>query len=225
MQQIVFEKVKNIINPYLEYSCEISMESCFYNELSINSVDLLNIITQGRIERETIIENAIIAEKERLAEEARKAEEAARRAEQARRTAAGGGGTAQGSQPSGNLARQVFDLTNAERRNAGLPDLIWHDTLANAANTRAVELMTLYSHYRPDGRYPWTAYEDLGGTYWTFGENIAMGQRSAEQVVSAWMNSTRGHREAILNSSYTHLGVGVSVNSNGRIHWVQLFAG
>lgn len=42
-----------------------------------------------------------------------------------------------------------------------------------------------------------------------------MGQRSAEEVVKAWMNSS-GQRANILNKSYTHIGVGYVKEGNYR---------
>ncbi|MFP7834047.1 cell wall-binding repeat-containing protein [Marisediminicola sp. LYQ134] len=53
------------------------------------------------------------------------------------------------------------------------------------------------------------------------GENIAYGYRTSAQVMSGWMNSP-GHRENILRSGYTRMGVGYS--STGH-YWVQIFAG
>ena len=58
----------------------------------------------------------------------------------------------------------------------------------------------------------------------TIGENIAYGQRSAEQVMEGWMNSS-GHRANILNAQYTAIGVGVYRSASGTLHWVQLFIG
>jgi len=49
-----------------------------------------------------------------------------------------------------------------------------------------------------------------------------MGQPTAEQVMSAWMNSP-GHRNNILSPAYTDLGVGVAKDKNGNLYWTQLF--
>ncbi|WP_375162194.1 CAP domain-containing protein [Fictibacillus sp. WQ 8-8] len=46
---------------------------------------------------------------------------------------------------------------------------------------------------------------------------MAEGQRSPQQVMQDWMNST-GHRENILSSKYSQIGVGYY---NGA--WVQMF--
>ena len=53
----------------------------------------------------------------------------------------------------------------------------------------------------------------------TAGENIAYGQRTPAAVMDAWMNSS-GHRANILNSSYTHIGVGYCERGN---YWTQMF--
>lgn len=51
------------------------------------------------------------------------------------------------------------------------------------------------------------------------GENIAMGQKTAKEVVNEWMNSP-GHKANILNAKYGLIGVGYY---NG--YWVQEFIG
>jgi len=133
------------------------------------------------------------------------------------------------------FAEEVLRLTNIERANNGLPALSGANTLLNqAATVRIQEIITVLPpdlrpgpndpdpHDRPDGRDPITAYTDLGGTYANWGENIAAGQLTPAAAVQSWMNST-GHRNNMLNPNYTHLGVGVAYNSNGRLCWVQLF--
>ena len=69
-----------------------------------------------------------------------------------------------------------------------------------------------------------TALKEQGASYRAAGENIAYGQRSAEQVMEGWMNSS-GHRANILNAQYTAIGVGVYRSASGTLHWVQLFIG
>ena len=63
------------------------------------------------------------------------------------------------------------------------------------------------------------------------GENIALGQTSAEAVFTAWMNSD-GHRANMMNSSYTGLYVSLYKQSSGvnidgvnyaGYCWVQIF--
>jgi uncharacterized protein YkwD len=120
------------------------------------------------------------------------------------------------------FAEEVLQLVNVERRNAGLSTLSANAALTAAANTRASELMRSFSHTRPDGRSASSALTDHSVSLSYGGENIASGYSTPQSVVDGWMNST-GHRNNILNRSQTHLGVGVAMDENGRLHWVQLF--
>ena len=125
----------------------------------------------------------------------------------------------------GALASEVLRLTNIERENYGLPALSGgHSILDQAAAIRAEEIVILFSHTRPDGRGPFSTYIDLGGSYSSLGENIAVGYRSAASVVQGWMDSP-GHMRNILDPDYTHLSVAVTTNADGRVFWVQMFMG
>ncbi|MDR0220034.1 MAG: CAP domain-containing protein [Lachnospiraceae bacterium] len=125
----------------------------------------------------------------------------------------------------GELAAEVVRLTNIEREKAGLPALASNIALLHkAATVRANEIMVEFSHTRPDGRRSITAFDDLGGEWIGYGENIAFGSNmmtTAEGVVAGWMDSP-GHRENILRDWFTHIGVGV-VNVGNDYYWVQLF--
>ena len=78
------------------------------------------------------------------------------------------------------------------------------------------------SHTRPDGRDFSTALSEAGASFRASGENIAYGQRSAEQVMDVWMNSA-GHRANILSPGYSRIGIGHVKDSRGVDHWIQLF--
>lgn len=45
-QQEIFEKIINIITPYLDSPCEIGMESDLSKDLLINSFDFINIVME-----------------------------------------------------------------------------------------------------------------------------------------------------------------------------------
>lgn len=51
-------------------------------------------------------------------------------------------------------------------------------------------------------------------------ENVAGGQRSAKDVVFAWMCST-GHRKNIMSCEHDSMGTGLT--RNGRVYWAQTF--
>ncbi len=116
----------------------------------------------------------------------------------------------------------VIQQVNAERAKNGLRALRQDAAMSRAANVRAREIARQFSHTRPNGARGMTALAEAGVSYRAAGENIAMGQTSAQQVMSAWMGSS-GHRANILSSRFGRIGVGQAV-INGRIYWVQLFA-
>ncbi|MBU7593420.1 SCP-like extracellular protein [Metabacillus halosaccharovorans] len=121
------------------------------------------------------------------------------------------------------VAQQVIDLTNAERKKSGLPALKADTQLSGVAQKKSEDMRqnNYFSHTSPTYGSPFDMMRDFGVTYKTAGENIAQGQRSAQEVVQAWMNS-EGHRKNILSKDFTHIGIGY--DSNGH-HWTQMFIG
>ena len=111
---------------------------------------------------------------------------------------------------SSSAASEVVRLTNSARGQNGYAALVEDGALSEAAAVR------------PSGASFSSALNESGVTYLRAGENIASGQKSASEVVNAWMNSP-GHRANILNSSYSRIG-SASVNIDGTLYWVQLFA-
>ena len=118
--------------------------------------------------------------------------------------------------------QQVIDLVNQERAKAGLSPVTEAADLSASAAVRAQEITRSFSHTRPDGSNCNTALDQAGISYRGYGENIAYGQRSAEEVMQGWMNSS-GHRANILNRSFTSIGVGHYKDSSGTDYWCQLF--
>ncbi|MBT2695575.1 sporulation protein [Bacillus sp. ISL-55] len=118
---------------------------------------------------------------------------------------------------------KVIDLTNEQRRKNGLQNLQPDTALSNVAQEKSNDMQAknYFSHTSPTYGSPFDMMRDFGVSYNTAGENIAMGQRSAEEVVNAWMNS-EGHRKNILSPNYTHIGVGHTTQGN---YWTQMFIG
>lgn len=123
------------------------------------------------------------------------------------------------SDPS-EMISQVIELVNKERAAAGKPELTADAELNRAAAIRAEELTQLFSHNRPDGSTCFSAIKDTGFSYSSAGENIAMGQTDAEDVMNSWMNSS-GHKSNILGD-FTDIGVGCYYYK-GYYYWVQMF--
>lgn len=121
-----------------------------------------------------------------------------------------------------SYAQQVVDLVNVERAKEGLAALTIDENVAKAATVRANEIQTKFEHVRPDGSGFVSALKEQGVTYRGAGENIAWGQKTPQEVVTAWMNSA-GHRANIMNPNYVRIGVGNTQNSSGTQYWVQIF--
>ena len=123
---------------------------------------------------------------------------------------------------------EVLSLVNQERVRNGLNKLTWGDTCADAAETRAEELVALYAHTRPDGS-SWSTACDAPSAVagYVEGENLVVGNSavSPETTVAAWMNSET-HRANILNPDYTKLAVGFyfDANTQYKTHWSQYFS-
>ena len=113
---------------------------------------------------------------------------------------------------TGKFADEVFRLTNAERAAHHLPALHRENRL-----DRSAALFSLYmgkagffEHVGPDGVEPGTRMERQGYDWSWWGENIAWGYRTPQEVLESWMNSP-GHRANILSPNFTDLGVGIAV--------------
>lgn len=119
--------------------------------------------------------------------------------------------------------QEVVKLTNAEREKQGLAALKIDTELSKVARIKSQDMKdkNYFDHNSPTYGSPFDMMKQFGISYKTAGENIAQGQQTPEEVVQAWMNS-QGHRENIMNSSFTHIGVGYVESGN---YWTQQFIG
>lgn len=117
---------------------------------------------------------------------------------------------------------QVVSLVNKEREKVGLTPLSMEKNITTAAQVRAKEIQTSFSHTRPDGKKFSTVLSENGVSFKGAGENIAWGQKTPEEVMKGWMNSP-GHRANILNKNFRSIGVGYYQNASGKSYWTQLF--
>lgn len=120
--------------------------------------------------------------------------------------------------------KRVIELVNEERAAYGLSPLKENADLDKVATIKSKDMAKLnyFSHTSPTYGSPFEMLKDFGINYTAAGENIAMGQPTPESVMDAWMHS-EGHRANILNSNYTHIGVGIAKNSRGQYIWTQTF--
>jgi|GEM_PF-4887589 len=124
------------------------------------------------------------------------------------------------------IVQQVVDLVNEERAKEGLAPLTLDASLCDAAAIRVGEISGKFSHTRPNGETCFTALDEAGVNYIQAGENIALGQRTAQEVMQDWMNSP-GHRANIMSTKYSRIGVAVTQSTDARYNgyaWAQEFA-
>jgi uncharacterized protein YkwD len=128
--------------------------------------------------------------------------------------------------PSGGVTAQVVTLTNAERAKAGCGPLAVDATLTAVAQAHSQDMATnnYFDHNSQDGRTPFDRMTAAGYRYSTAAENIAAGQRTPQDVMTAWMNSP-GHRANILNCALKEIGVGYATASSSQYgaYWTQDF--
>ena len=123
-----------------------------------------------------------------------------------------------------STAKELLNLVNKARAENGLSALTLNSNLSAVAQKKAEDMKNnnYFSHTSPTYGSPFDMIKNAGINYKTAGENIAKGQKTAEAVFNAWMNSS-GHRANILNSRFTQMGIGVTDGSNK--YWSQMFIG
>ena len=128
--------------------------------------------------------------------------------------------------PEEQWKHEVLTLVNKIRIKNNLGQLSWGETCEEAADLRAKETMTLYSHTRPDGS-DWSTVCKVPSSGGVSGENLAIGNAavSPATTVAQWMGSEK-HRANILNPDYTKLSVGFvfDMDSDYRTYWSQFFS-
>ncbi|MEU1462661.1 CAP domain-containing protein [Streptomyces sp. NPDC005727] len=125
-----------------------------------------------------------------------------------------------GATASGVTAR-ILELVNAERGKAGCSPLTLNATLTKAAQEHSQDMAAHQnmSHTGSDGSSPGDRITGAGYTWSSYGENVAYGYSTAEQVMAGWMSSP-GHRANILNCSFKEIGVGLAQPNS---YWTQDF--
>ncbi|RSD26912.1 SafA/ExsA family spore coat assembly protein [Mesobacillus subterraneus] len=123
-----------------------------------------------------------------------------------------------------SIESDVLRLTNAERAKNGIKSLAADWELSKVAQYKSADMRdkNYFSHTSPTYGSPFTMMRSFGINYRSAAENIAAGQRTANEVVQSWMNSP-GHRKNILNASYTHMGSGYAPGGNYGHYWTQMF--
>ena len=117
------------------------------------------------------------------------------------------------------LERTAAELVNDKREANGLKPLEISADLSAKARFKAEDMKNnnYFSHTSPVYGSPFAMMQSLGITYRSAAENIAMGYRTAQAVVDAWMASP-SHRANILSTRYDTMGIGFTDG-----YWAQWF--
>lgn len=113
------------------------------------------------------------------------------------------------------------------------PPLVYQRDLGESARYHAQDMADkdYFAHESLDGSSPFDRMQRFGYSGAVMGENIAMGQPTAQEVVEGWMTSP-GHRHNILlccyeanGIDYEELGTGFGrpANNPAQRYWVQNF--
>ncbi|WP_349410379.1 CAP domain-containing protein [Pseudalkalibacillus sp. SCS-8] len=106
--------------------------------------------------------------------------------------------------------KQIFTLTNVIRERYGLVPLKWHEETSIVAfgHSREMKKENYFSHDSPMSGDLSDRLDKGNVKFIQAGENIAANYIDGIEAVIGWLNS-EGHRKAMLNKEFTHLGVGV----------------
>lgn len=123
----------------------------------------------------------------------------------------------------------LLTLVNAARKkgcNCGnayyspAPPLTWNEQLEAAAAVHSADMSRqhFFSHTGSDGTTAGERIEGAGYRWKGYGENIAEGYRSEDEVIKGWLISP-GHCKNIMDKNFKEMGISRSGN-----YWTQVFA-
>ena len=118
---------------------------------------------------------------------------------------------------------EMFALLNKERKKLGIEELVWNPEIVVVARAHARDMWErkYFGHVSPEGKDVGERLAKAGIAYEVAGENLAL----APTVATAHMGlmNSEGHRDNILNTEFTKVGIGVVDNGiYGKI-FVQAF--
>lgn len=121
---------------------------------------------------------------------------------------------------------EMVERVNEERRKAGVPELEIDQNLMGWAQYWAEHLTTEFRHSDIDEERAYAAQQSLSPNDVYSQENITGGSTDPNNVVERHMNNfmtSEGHRNTILDSDWTRVGIGYAVGPTGSLYCVQEF--
>ena len=101
--------------------------------------------------------------------------------------------------------------------------LVMQRNLRCSSRLHSVDMVerNFFAHTNPSGVDPGTRIEQAGYNWNTYGENIAAGYQTAQQVFDGWHDSP-GHCSNMMSDWFTEIGIGY-YDTQGYPYWTQNF--
>lgn len=119
----------------------------------------------------------------------------------------------------------LIRLVNEDRVRYGLSSLAVDPDLCAVARIKAQDMLSggYFAHTSPTYGNIRQMLSSFGVSYRGASENIAR-SRSVYHAEAAFLSSSTGHRQTLLGSQWTRIGVGVAVTKAGFVYVSQVFA-
>ncbi len=128
------------------------------------------------------------------------------------------------NQFAAQLSAAVFEAMNVERRQRGLRAVTPDYALAKAAGSHAADMISgdFFGHFTPDSRAlkerliqnSVPAYDEVAENLWEArGAIIWTTLDNRQRAIRDWLNSDKGHREALLDANLYTAGIGVAIRN------------
>jgi len=129
--------------------------------------------------------------------------------------------TSSAATPASGAVARVVALVNSERSKVGCSPVTLNAKLSKAAQDHSKDMASHQnmSHTGSDGSDPGERITRAGYSWSAYGENVAYGYSTPEQVMAAWMSSP-GHKRNILTCGFKEIGVGLAQPGS---YWTQDF--
>ncbi|MBO5292466.1 MAG: hypothetical protein J6B10_04705 [Lachnospiraceae bacterium] len=119
------------------------------------------------------------------------------------------------------LAGYVDSMTtsiNQVRTSSDMDRFAVSSALKNAANTRAKELVTLYSHTRPNGKNYTDVLNQYGISCNNSYEIISSDQSTIGVLLGYWLADS-GMNSVLTSKTYKYIGIGCASDDKGNVYW------
>lgn len=121
------------------------------------------------------------------------------------------------------MENEMIDLVNKEREENNLNKLELDEELRNVARIKSKDIAenNYFDHTSPSYGSPFEMMERFEIDFFQAAENLA-GHQSVKQAHEGLMDS-KGHRENILRSGLTHIGIGIVKDDEYKFIFTQMF--